>query len=298
MKITTLLLVICLLCIAVSSRTTMKERTDKMYRQFNNPNHKNYRTYPYPRWLLGKPMGKLIKVPLEDSPDFGQTSYLEIDTGRLAFISIDVQIDFAGFGGYVDTLGYNITEARQVIPPISNVLAAMRQYDLQVLHTRESHRPDLEDAFWYKVLRSKIIGGGYGIGDVPPGGLGKLLVEGEPNWDIVPEVYPAEGEPVINKAGHGFLGTSNLQRILDARGIKYLVIAGLTTDVCVHTIMREADDIGFQVILLRDATQATLASNRDATFDSTKMEGGIFGYISYSDWFIQALDEAYDDTEE
>jgi nicotinamidase-related amidase len=267
------------------------------YDHFNDPDHDDYHTFTYPKWLYGKAKGKLARIEIEDCPNFGENSFLEIDTGRLAFISIDVQVDFAGYGGYVDTLGYDIEVARRVITPIQNVLAAVRAHadDILVLHTRETHRTDLADAFWFKILRSKLIGGGYGIGEVPPGGLGRLLIEGQPNHDIIPEVYPIAGEPVINKAGHGFLGTSNLQRIMDVRGIKYLVIAGLTTDVCVHTIMREADDNGYIVVLLRDATESTDESVRDPTFVSTKLEGGIFGHISYSDWFIDALEEAYDD---
>jgi nicotinamidase-related amidase len=267
------------------------------YDHFNDPDHDDFKTFAYPKWLYGKEKGKLARIEIEDCPNFGENSFLEIDTGRLAFISIDVQIDFAGYGGYVDTLGYDIEVARRVITPIQNVLAAVRAHadDILVLHTRETHRTDLADAFWFKILRSKLIGGGYGIGEIPPGGLGRLLIEGEPNHDIIPEVYPIAGEPVINKAGHGFMGTSNLQRIMDVRGIKYLVIAGLTTDVCVHTIMREADDNGYIVVLLRDATQSTDESVRDPTFVSTKLEGGIFGHISYSDWFIDALAEAYDE---
>lgn len=269
------------------SSKNINQKVNKAYEDF-----KESRTYFYPTWQYGEPLGTLFKVEVEDSPNFGQTAYIELDSGRTAFISIDMQTDFCGKNGYVDVMGYDLTLTSAPIKPIKNVLETIRGTDIKVIHTREGHSPDLSDAPFNKILRSKIIGNGIGIGDKPKDGLGKLLIRGEKNWDIIDELYPIEGEYVIDKAGKGAFTTSNIHMILKNLGITHLVISGITTDVCVHTIMREANDYGYWCILLKDATGATDYGNYEAAVKSIKMQGGVFGNVTDSEKFIKAVKEA------
>lgn len=250
------------------------------------------KTFSYPTWQYGEPVGTLFKIEVEDSPSFGETAYVELDSGRTAFISIDMQTDFCGNNGYVDVMGYDLSLTAAAIKPIKNVLEAVRGTDIKVIHTREGHASDLSDAPFNKVLRSKIIGNGVGIGDTPKDGLGRLLIRGEKNWDIIEELYPKEGEYVIDKVGKGAFSTSNIHVVLKNLGITHLVISGITTDVCVHTIMREANDYGYWCILLKDATGATDYGNYEAAVKSIKMQGGVFGNVSDSKKFIKAIEEA------
>jgi len=190
-------------------------RVQKDYEEFNKT-----QTFKFPTWLYGPQKGKLFKVKVEDCPQFGNSAYLEIDSSRTAFISIDMQIDFCGKNGYVDVMGYDLGLTSAPIKPIKNVLDTIRnKTDIKVIHTREGHLPDLSDAPYNKILRSKIIGKGIGIGNTPQGGLGRLLVRGEPNWDIVDDLYPIPTEVVIDKAGKGAFGQSNLPLILRNLGI-------------------------------------------------------------------------------
>ncbi len=248
------------------------------------------KTLAFPSWLYGEPIGKLFKVEVEDAPNFGDTAYVEMDSARTAFLAIDMQVDFCGKGGYVDVMGYDLNLTAAAIQPIKNVLNAVRGTDIKVLHTREGHEPDLSDAPFNKVLRSHIIGNGVGIGEIPEGGMGRLLVRGQPNWDIIPDLYPIPGEVVVDKAGKGAFGSSEMHMMLHQLGVTHLVISGITTDVCVHTIMREANDYGFWCILLKDATGATDYGNYEAACKSIKMQGGVFGNVSDSKRFIQAVD--------
>jgi nicotinamidase-related amidase len=251
---------------------------------------KRTQTYKFPTWLYGEPVGKLFKVEVEDAPNFGDVAWVEMDSARTAFVSIDMQVDFCGKNGYVDVMGYDLNLTAAAIEPIKNVLNAVRGTDIKVIHTREGHEPDLSDAPFNKVLRSHIIGNGVGIGEIPENGLGRLLVRGQPNWDIIPELYPIPGEAVVDKAGKGAFASSTIHMVLKNLGITHLVISGITTDVCVHTIMREANDFGYWVILLKDATGATDYGNYQAACKSIKMQGGVFGNVSESKKFIQAVD--------
>ena len=158
----------------------------------------------------------------------------------------------------------------------------------------ENLSPDLSDAPYNKVLRSKIIGEGIGIGDIPEGGLGRLLVRGEKNWDIIDDLYPISGEYVVDKAGKGAFGQSNMPLILKNLGITHLVITGITTDVCVHTIMREANDNGYWCTLLKDGTGATDYGNYQAAIMQIKMQGGVFGWVSDSAKFVKGLKSAFE----
>ncbi|WP_207735606.1 cysteine hydrolase family protein [Anaerotruncus rubiinfantis] len=253
---------------------------------------KETKTFEFPQWLYGAPIGKLIKVEVEDCPNFGDTAYVEMDSARTAFIAVDMQTDFCGKKGYVDVMGYDLNNTARALEPIANALEAVRGTDIKVIHTREGHEPDLSDAPFNKILRSKIIGEGVGIGDVPENGLGRLLVRGEPNWDLHEKVYPIPGEMIIDKAGKGAFGSSTIHMVLKNLGITHIVICGITTDVCVHTIMREANDYGYWCVLMKDGTGATDMGNHEAAIKSVKMQGGVFGNVTDSKRFIEAVKAA------
>jgi biuret amidohydrolase len=264
-------------------------RVERDYEEFIE-NH----TFKFPTWLYGPVKGKLLTVEVEDCPRFGDKAFVEFDSARTAFISVDMQVDFCGPKGYVDLMGYDLGLTSAPIKPIMYVLETIRNgTDIKVVHTREGHLPDLSDAPYNKILRSKIIGNGIGIGDTPKGGLGRLLIRGEKNWDIIDDVYPIPGEFVIDKAGKGAFGQSNLPLILRNLGITHLIITGITTDVCVHTIMREANDNGFWCLLLQDGTGATDYDNYQAAIKQIKMQGGVFGWVSDSGKFVKAVKSAF-----
>lgn len=210
----------------------------------------------------------------------------EVSLDKVALIVIDMQRDFCAPGGYIHAQGIDIAPARAVIEPLRRVLSTARQAgEMLIIHTREGHRPELVDLPPNKQWRSKRVCNGIG----EPGPLGKILVRGEPGWEIIPELAPAPGEIVIDKPGKGAFYATDLEHVLRTRGITHLILTGLTTDVCVHTTLREANDRGLECLLLTDCTMATQREHYAAAITMTTMQGGIFGAATSSTQLVEAF---------
>ena len=209
---------------------------------------------------------------------------VELDPSRTALVIIDMQRDFLEPGGFGETLGNDVSRLRPAIAPCRAMLAAARAVGMLVVHTREGHRPDLSDAPPAKIERGRPSAR---IGD--PGPMGRILVRGEPGHDIVPELSPAPAEPVIDKPGKGAFYQTDLELLLKNRGIEALLVAGVTTEVCVHTTVREGNDRGFRCIVLADCCGSYFPEFHRAGLEMIKAQGGIFGWVTTSASAVTAL---------
>ena len=219
-------------------------------------------------------------VTIDASPD-----PIAIDPRRTALVMIDMQRDFIEPGGFGETLGNNVALLKAAVPPLQSVLASARKAGMLIIHTREGHRPDLSDAPKHKVERGEP---SLRIG--APGPMGRILVRGEPGHDIIPELYPAPGEPVIDKPGKGAFYQTDLELMLKNREIDTLLVCGVTTEVCVNTTVREANDRGFRCVVLSDCCASYFPEFHAAGLAMIKAQGGIFGWVAASPQILAALD--------
>ncbi len=213
-----------------------------------------------------------------------------VSKAEIALIIIDMQVDFCAPGGWVDQLGEDVSNTRSVIGPIRDALDAARKAGITVIHTREGHKPDLSDLHANKQWRTRVHG--LGIGDM--GKTGRILVQGEPGWQIIPELQPAEGELVIDKPGKSSFHSTELADELEKRGITRLVVTGVTSDCCVQSTLRDGFEYGIECVLLEDCTAAVETPNHEATIEILKSFGGRWGGVSDRAAFKVMLEKADD----
>lgn len=211
----------------------------------------------------------------------------EFDPCTCALMIVDMQRDFVDPGGFGEALGNDVSLLRKVIAPIRKVLDTARSINMLVIHTREGHRQDLSDLPQNKKLRGKLEAG---IGDSGP--MGRILVRGEYGHGIVDELKPMSGEPIVDKPGKGAFHATDLDSLLRNRGIKQLVFCGVTTEVCVNTSVREANDRGYDCLVLEDCVGSYFPEFQTASLNMIKAQGGIFGWVGDSKKFLGALAKA------
>lgn len=220
-------------------------------------------------------------------PDINAKPYpLHFEPESTAVIMIDMQRDFMEPGGFGESLGNDVSPMRAAVEPARRVLDAARKAGIFVVHTREGHRPDLSDLPESKYLRGNLK---VKIGDEGP--MGRVLVRGAKGHDIIPEVYPIEGEPIIDKPGKGAFWATDLHGILQNRGIKTLLVCGVTLEVCVHTTVREANDRGYDALVVADATASYFPEFYRVGLEMISAQGGIFGWVADSAEVVRALEE-------
>ena len=207
------------------------------------------------------------------------------EPSRTGLLVIDMQRDFVERGGFGEMLGNDVTPLRRAVAPARRVLEAFRRLGMKVIHTREGHRPDLADCPPSKKARGRLK---VGIGD--PGPMGRVLVRGEYGHDIIDELKPLPHEPVIDKPGKGAFYATDLELVLKDGGIQSLVVTGVTTEVCVHTTVREANDRGYECLVLEDCVASYFPEFQAAAINMIKAQGGIFGWVSTSQELLKALD--------
>lgn len=210
---------------------------------------------------------------------------LELAWAHTALLIIDMQRDFLEPGGFGETLGNDVSRLKAAVAPCRAMLAAARDVGMLIIHTREGHLPDLSDAPPAKIERGAP---SMRIGDSGP--MGRILVRGEPGHDIVPELYPVAGEIVIDKSGKGAFYNTALDELLRSRGIDNLLVCGVTTEVCVNTTVREANDRGYRCVVLADCCASYFPEFHDMGLKMIKAQGGIFGWVSTSVKVIASLE--------
>ncbi len=208
----------------------------------------------------------------------------EFPAQGVALIIIDMQRDFMEPGGFGDALGNDVSRLQAIVPTLQKLIAAFRAKQLPIFQTVEGHQPDLSDCPPAKLARGK---GGLKIGD--PGGMGRILILGEPGNGIIPELAPLPGEVVIPKPGKGAFYNTNLAELLAEKDITHLVITGVTTEVCVQTTMREANDRGYECLLVEDATESYFPEFKQATLEMVVAQGGIVGWVTKAEEILKAL---------
>jgi nicotinamidase-related amidase len=210
---------------------------------------------------------------------------LTIDPDRAALVIIDMQRDFLERGGFGETLGNDVALLAAAVRPCRAVLEGARRRGMLVVHTREGHRPDLSDA-----PRAKVERGAPSLRIGAEGPMGRILVRGEPGHDIVPELYPKAGEPVVDKPGKGAFYATDLELILKDRGVESLIVCGVTTEVCVHTTVREANDRGYRCVVPGDCCGSYFPEFHEVGLRMIKAQGGIFGWVSDAARVLEAID--------
>ena len=210
----------------------------------------------------------------------------EFDPATVALVIIDMQRGFVDPGGFGEALGNDVSLLRKAVPPTKRVLDAAREAGIAIIHTREGHRADLSDLWPAKKQRGKLKAG---IGDKGP--MGRILVRGEYGHDIIDELKPIPGEPVVDKPGKGAFYATDLSEILKSRNIGQLIVCGVTTEVCVNTTVREANDRGYDCLVLEDCVGSYFPEFQDYALRMIKAQGGIFGWVTKSDSLLPVLEK-------